>query len=122
MTIELTETQYEVLLGWARMGAEQAGRDQFEAFHTVQKTVDLRHKIMRYTVLVKYLPKPNPVVLGETVAPKGEQVTITQTRPITREDVFMALEGKPYHPSMVWVTGDPYGEAGWYELEAFPWP
>lgn len=117
--VALTIDEYEALLSWAKTGATELG--QLPAFLSLRKGIDNQHRLQRFSLTVRYTELPQRPVIGATDTPKGTAALLELLRPPTREDVFKLLEGKNYHASSVYLTADPYGEVGWYELEAFPW-
>lgn len=119
MFIELTTHEYEALLNWARAGASAA--DQTDAFLGLRKRVDGEHDIRRYTLVIRFDQLPTAPAPGITETPKGNVKMLELLRPPTREDVMTALEGENFNLRLVWLTADPEGEVGWYELEGYPW-
>lgn len=117
--MDITGEQYEALLVWARAGAEAA--DQEAAFLALRKAIDLEHLISRYTLVIRYEQLPEQPRPGESVAPKGGTKLIELTRKPTRDDVEDALRGETTYSGLIYVTADPNGEVGWYELEQYPW-
>jgi len=119
--ITLEDSEYEALLWWARLGAEELEQDT--TYGEMRKKIDLRNKIRRYTLLIRLesLPQtPMPSSKG-TITIAGETIVLEQTRPFTREDVVQALHNRTYAPQSVFVTRDPEGIVGWYQLDSFRW-
>lgn len=123
--IEMSIDKYEALLTWARVGAEQS--NQGLEFRALRNRIDDIHGIDRYTLVIRWqrltawgaIP---PGQLHDAVpTPKGETRVLELLRPPTRADVLAALEGEIFHEALIWVTADPQGQLGWYELELFPW-
>jgi hypothetical protein len=117
--IELTKHEYEALLNWARVGAAES--EQTDAFLALRKRVDWEHDIRRYTIVIRFDHLPTMPAPGITETPKGNLKMLELLRPPTREDVMTALEGENFNQHLVWVTADPEGEVGWYDLDHFPW-
>jgi hypothetical protein len=117
--VALTIDEYEALMFWAKEGAGEF--EQLPDFFAMRKRIDAQHNLQRYCLTIRYTELPQRPVVGDSATPKGNAIVLELLRPPTREDVFKALEGKNYHASSVYLTADPYGEVGWYELEAFPW-
>lgn len=116
--IEMNEHQYEALLGWARLAADETGDS--EAFWQLRKAIDLANDVQRYTLVIRYDTLPHrPVVLGQ--APFGETKVLELPRKPTYDDVIAALQGERYAEPQVYVTVDPNARVGWYELAKFPW-
>jgi hypothetical protein len=123
--IALSPEQYEALRAWAKAGV----RDTTDGDELLMllKRIDVEHNIQRYTLVVRWqrlvawgtvLPAEP---LGTPQTPRGETRVIELLRPPTRGDVMAVLEREIYHESLVWVTADPAGEVGWYDLAHFPW-
>ncbi len=119
--ITLEDSEYEALLGWARLGAENA--EQAIPFVLMRKAIDQRNKIKRYTLLIRIdtLPQRQMPSSQSGSIIQGETFVLEQTRPPTREDVVQALQGQAYVPQNVFVTRDPEGVVGWYQLDSFRW-
>lgn len=124
-TIALDRDQYEALLNWARLGASE--NDELPQFNALRKHVDLDHNITRYTLVIRWQRltawgvSPARQALDALPTPRGETRVLELLRPPTRADVLAALEGELFHERLIWVTRDPRGEVGWYDLENFPW-
>lgn len=117
--IELNEAQYEILLDWAKTGAGVTGVTP--VFLAVRKKIDAANSIQRFTLVIRYEGLPQTGFVGLTPSPREKTKTLEQKRPFTRDDVILALKDETYLLNQVYVTMDPLGEIGFYELDAFPW-
>ena len=117
--IEMTPTEYEALLSWARVGAE--AREELDTFLGLRVRLDRAHGLMRFVLHIRYTPLPERFVGVVPGAPREDMKTLELTRPPTINDVRLALGDTPHHDSMVLVTTDPTATVGWYDLEHFPW-
>jgi hypothetical protein len=117
--IDMLNAEYEALLNWARIGAEEA--EQETEFLALRKKIDHSNVITRYTLVIRYEQLPQQPTPGITQAPRGNTKTIELTRPPTPDDVIQALVGETFYPGLVHLTADPLGEVGWYALEDYPW-
>lgn len=118
--ITMRNEEYEALVNWGKFGAEELEEDI--AFAQLRKSIDARNGIQRYTLLVRYQPLPEkqgPNIVGASII-SGDTLVIEQHRPVTREDVLQRLEGVTYLQPNVFVTRDPAGAVGWYQLNAYP--
>lgn len=117
--IAVLDTEYEALLNWARVGAEQAEAET--SFYALRKKIDSNNGITRYTLVIRYEQLPQQPTPGITQTPRGNTKTIELLRPPTPDDVIQALAGETFYPGLVHLTADPNGEVGWYNYEAYPW-
>jgi hypothetical protein len=117
--INLLNTEYEALLTWARVGAEEL--EDETPFYALRKKIDVNNGISRYTLVIRYDQLPQQPTPGITQAPRGNTKTLELTRPPTPDDVIQALAGETFYPGLVYLTADPNGEVGWYNYEVFPW-
>ncbi len=117
--ITMTSLEYEALLNWAKIGAEQNG--ETNTYEAMRSRVDLDNAITRYVLIIKWEPIPQVYRPGLPTVPKGETKRIELTRKPTLDDVKDVLAGESWDPRLVWVTSDPNGEVGYYDLDQYPW-
>lgn len=117
--ISLTPVQYEALLAWAKVGAEADGAGP--VFLAFRQKVDSFNAVRRYTLVIKYDTLPQKPYLGMNAVPRGLTKVIELHRPPAREDVLAALRDERFDEPLVYVTADPNGEVGWYQLNDYPW-
>lgn len=118
--ITMRDEEYEALRNWAIVGAEES--EEEGALAQMCKSIEAKNNVQRYTLLVRYQPLPEkgtPSIMGTSVI-AGDTIVIQQRRPVTREDVLQRLEGLTYLQPNVFVTRDPNGAVGWYQLDAYP--
>lgn len=117
--IALSVPEYEALLSWARVGAEESKEEL--AFLTLRNRIDRAHGLARFVLNIRYTPLPERFIGKVPGAPREDLRTLELTRPPTINDVRVALEGLQYQSAQVLVTTDPQAQVGWYDLEHFPW-
>ncbi len=115
--VTLTKVEYERLLAWAKVGTDASAE-----FYEVRTAIDRRNAVSRHTLMVRWQEVPaqkNPVPVPATY-PELQTTLLEMTRPITRDDVLLALVDKPTTPALIYVTADVTGHVGWYELDSYP--
>lgn len=118
-SITMSSLEYEALLNWAQAGAEMD--DELTIYRAMRSKVDLDNNISRYTLIIRWEPIPQAYRPGLPTTPKGETKKLELTRKPTLDDVKDTLEGESWDPRLVWVTADPNGAVGWYDLDKYPW-
>ena len=120
--VMMTRAEYEALLSWARLGAEEAG--QYAAYLERRHAVDVANGLQRYTLVLRYdaLPEQSLAASLEGGLAVGPYVKVLELwRKPTPEDVAAAMATVPHIAGSLLITADPLGAVGWYEVDKFPW-
>ena len=117
MSITITDAQYQSLLAAAN------GDTQIDV-GSLKSAIDAANGIVTYVLQIRWYeaggapPKAFDLRNGEGW-PSQQQVKLTMTRPITRDDTDTVLSTSGINPVDPTVTRDPEGIVGWTLIDDY---
>ena len=122
MDFTLSQEQYEALIYLARKGTGSDAGKQIE-LDTFLKDIESTNGIKRYFLWVQWqeagAPLPSGMSFPEKWPPDLRKAIELISRPIAKADVKQVLEKYASQPTIVLVTKDPAGIAGWTPIDDF---
>jgi hypothetical protein len=122
MDFTLTQEQYEALIYLARKGAGTDSAKQVELdifLKDIEKTNDITRSFLWVQWQEASAPLPAGASFPEKWPPELRKAIELISRPIARADVDQVLEKYASQPTVVMVTKDPAGIAGWTPIDDF---